>query len=55
MREKDSAVMDANLCIELAPKGQHEVCVTQDHSGRPIIFRRIREAATRMASHCARF
>lgn len=23
---KDSAAMDAYLCIEPAPKGQHEVC-----------------------------
>jgi hypothetical protein len=52
---KDPAVMDANSCIEPAPKGQHEVCVTQDHIGRPIIFRRIRETATRTANYCARF
>jgi hypothetical protein len=52
---KSGKAMDAYSRIELAPKDQHGVCVTQDHIGRPIIFRRIREAATRMASHCARF
>jgi len=35
-------VMDACLCIQSVPKGQHQVYVTQDHSGRPIILNRIR-------------
>jgi hypothetical protein len=52
---KGSAAMDAYSRIELEPRDQHVVCVTEDHIGRPIVFRRIREAATRMASHCARF
>ena len=41
--------MDASLRIQSVPKGQHEVCVTQDHPRRPIIPGRIRQAGMRMA------
>jgi len=47
-----SCVMDACLRIQSVPKGQHEVCVTQDHSRGPIILGRIRQAGMRMAGRC---
>ena len=44
-----SCAMDACLRIQSVPKGEHEVCVTQDHSRGPIILGRIRKAGMRLA------